>query len=381
MSDTLSATPDQGHPVAATGSRGIRFLQNPSMRVFLFMAMLAIFSGLMHKLVVLPELKLDQSLAERGLNLWLRAFRGLVPTVMAYGVLVLGIERRRLTEFDPRKLPRHVVLGWLLGMGLLLAAGGAMALFGTYSVHGTHADAYLLGPFFVLGLLPGITEEIVSRGVLFRVVEDGLGTWIALAFSAVLFGAGHLGNPNATVWSSIAIAVEAGLLLGMAYAATRSLWFVMALHAAWNFTQGAILGIPVSGIAVHGLFDSTTQGAPILSGGQFGAEGSILTVIICTSVAFLFTRRAIAIGQVRKPVWPSARTYLKAALAWLVTVAVLWSLVHFLPLAHANPRAVYVLGKVEQAMPVIAIVLAFFFWLGAAPAPSQGRGPREGEAA
>ena len=160
-----------------------------------------------------------------------------------------------------------------------------------------------LAPLLVLGLLPGITEEIMFRGVLFRVIEDGLGTWAALIVSAMFFGLVHLGNPNATLWSSIAIAVEAGLLLGMAYAWTRSLWFVMGLHAAWNFTQGTLLGIPVSGIALKGLLDSSTQGSAWLSGGEFGAEASVTTVIVCTALAAFFTHKAISQKRIRPPFW------------------------------------------------------------------------------
>jgi hypothetical protein len=160
-----------------------------------------------------------------------------------------------------------------------------------------------IAPLIVIGILPGITEEIMFRGVLFRIIEDGLGTWIALFLSAIFFGAVHLANPNATTWSSIAIALEAGLLLGMAYAWTRSLWFVMGLHAAWNFTQGTVLGIPVSGVAVKGFMASSTQGNVWLSGGEFGAEASVTTVLICTALAAFFTRKAIEQRRIRPPFW------------------------------------------------------------------------------
>jgi membrane protease YdiL (CAAX protease family) len=213
------------------------------------------------------------------------------------------VERRRITELAPEKLLSHSAIGWLVGTGIMLLAATAMAVVGAYRVHGINHDAYLLGPLVVLGLLPGIAEEIVARGVLFRVVEDGLGTWIALVISALLFGFGHMANPNATIWSSTAIAIEAGLLLGMAFAWTRSLWFCMGLHAAWNFTQGPLLGIPVSGFELKGLLDSTTQGPVLLSGGEFGAEASILTVIICVTVAGFFTRKAIDQGRIKVPFW------------------------------------------------------------------------------
>ena len=68
-----------------------------------------------------------------------------------------------------------------------------------------------------------------------------------------MFGAAHLGNPNSTYFAAFCIAVEAGILLGAAYMLTRSLWLPMALHAAWNFTQGEIFDVNVSGVDEHGL--------------------------------------------------------------------------------------------------------------------------------
>lgn len=90
------------------------------------------------------------------------------------------------------------------------------------------------------GLGAGIGEEILFRGVLFRIVEEGLGTWAALLVSALFFGAVHLGNPGATLWSSATIAIEAGLLFGLLYHVTRSLYLCMGVHAAWNFMQGTV---------------------------------------------------------------------------------------------------------------------------------------------
>ena len=91
-------------------------------------------------------------------------------------------------------------------------------------------------------------EELLFRGILFRWIEEFGGSWAALMVTSVLFGLAHVINPNATWFSSFAIAVEAGVLLGGAYMLTRSLWMPMGLHAAWNFTQGDIFDVPVSGI-------------------------------------------------------------------------------------------------------------------------------------
>jgi membrane protease YdiL (CAAX protease family) len=289
----------------------LRIWRNKKLRIVMFMlfriAFFAVVALLLGKalrlLIPVKSVEIGQAMTVTGVELWLRAVRSLIPTVLAYWLLVRFVERRRITELAPEKLLSHSAIGWLVGTGIMLLAATAMAVVGAYRVHGINHDAYLLGPLVVLGLLPGIAEEIVARGVLFRVVEDGLGTWIALVISALLFGFGHMANPNATIWSSTAIAIEAGLLLGMAFAWTRSLWFCMGLHAAWNFTQGPLLGIPVSGFELKGLLDSTTQGPVLLSGGEFGAEASILTVIICLTVAGFFTRKAIDQGRIKVPFW------------------------------------------------------------------------------
>jgi len=273
------------------------------LRIVAFVLLAFLLGKAMRWLMPFEPMKPDRAMAVSGSELWLRGLRSLIPTALAYWLLVRFIERRKVTELAPRKLLTHSAVGWLVGTATLIVAAAAMAAFGAYRVQGLNTDVYLTGPLVVLGLLPGITEEIVARGILFRVVEDGLGTWVALAISAALFGLGHMANPNATAWSSIAIAIEAGLLLGMAFAWTRSLWFCMGLHAAWNFTQGPLLGIPVSGFELKGLLVSTTQGPALLSGGEFGAEASILTVVVCVSLAGYFTRKAIDQGQIKPPVW------------------------------------------------------------------------------
>ena len=321
MSDAIPADA----PATATQSPrpGLvqRFLRHPATTMvarILFFTLIAWFVAYLLGMVIelpkyKPEAALASTLSEAGATPWLRQLRNLLPTIIGYLLMVKLLERRRLDEFEARKAPAHLATGWLVGMGILVAAAAALALPGYYSVQGTNPEAHLLTPFLVLGAGAGIGEEIVARGILFRVVEECFGTWFALLFSATIFGLGHIANPNATWWSSLAIAVEAGFLLGMAFAWTRTLWFVIALHAAWNFTQGPLLGIPVSGIAVDGLVKSTLAGPPMLSGGEFGAEGSILTMIICVAVAWFFASRAWREGKIHAPRVGSRRIYLIAA--------------------------------------------------------------------
>jgi membrane protease YdiL (CAAX protease family) len=310
MSQTAeNVVPPAPSAEAAPPGRLLRFWRHPITqmlaRIIVFVALMALFGYLLRLVIILPSLKDDPTmgLSETGATPWLREFRSLLPTVLAYLLVVRFLEKRPVSELGPRRLPLFLAGGWFTGMGIMVASALLLALFGFYRVQGFNADANLVTPLLVLGIGAGVGEEIVARGILFRVVEECFGTWAALVFSAALFGLGHIANPNATWWSSLAIAVEAGLLLGMAFAWTRSMWFVIALHAAWNFTQGPLLGIAVSGIAIKGLLASTLQGPPMLSGGEFGAEGSVLALAICVGLALWFTRRAQAAGRIVPPYW------------------------------------------------------------------------------
>ncbi|MDQ6646801.1 MAG: CPBP family intramembrane metalloprotease, partial [Pseudomonadota bacterium] len=190
-----------------------------------------------------------------------------VPALIAYLLLVRLIERRTVDELAPRKLLRDGAVGLAAGLLLFSAVVGVLYLLGSYHVIGTRPDAPWLPALLVGGLGAGIGEEIIARGVLFRITEEGLGTWGALVVSALFFGLAHSANPGATVWSSAAIAIEAGLLFGLLYHVTHSLYVCMGLHAAWNFTQGTVYGIPVSGMPADGWLISTRSGPDWLSGG------------------------------------------------------------------------------------------------------------------
>ncbi|WEN14907.1 type II CAAX endopeptidase family protein [Rhodanobacter sp. AS-Z3] len=207
--------------------------------------------------------------------------RALIP-LFAYLILVKWLERRRITELAPVTLIPQGLLGIAFGLVLFSTVVGVLYLLGSYHVTGSNPNAPWLPALLVVGLGAGIGEEIMFRGVLFRMVEEGLGTWVALLISALFFGAVHLGNPGATLWSSAAIAIEAGLLFGMLYHVTRSLPLCMGLHAAWNFAQGTIYGIPVSGTDAEGWLVSTRSGPDWLSGGVFGAEASVIALALCS---------------------------------------------------------------------------------------------------
>jgi len=226
-----------------------------------------------------------------------------LPAVLAYLVLVKLVERRPVDELAPRRWLPQGGLGLLAGLTLFSAVVGVLWLLGSYHVTGTNPNAGWLPALLMVGIGAGVGEEIICRGVLFRISEEGLGTWWALAISALFFGAAHLGNPGATVWAGTAIAIEAGLLFGMVYHVTRSLPLCMGLHAAWNFAQGTIYGIPVSGTSADGWLISTRSGPDWLSGGVFGAEASVIALALCSLCTLALLYLALRRGSIVPPAW------------------------------------------------------------------------------
>lgn len=231
----------------------------------------------------------------------------LLPALIGYLILVKLIEQRRVSELSPRDLPAFGTAGLVIGAVLFSLVVAVLWLAGSYHVTGTNPQVDWLPAVLVAGIGAGIGEEIVVRGVLFRLVEEGLGTWWALLISALFFGAAHIANPAATLWSSAAIAIEAGVLLALLYAVTRSLWTCIGLHAAWNIMQGTVYGIPVSGGKVDGWLVSRRTGPDWLSGGAFGAEASVVALAMCSMLSVILLVIALRRHSIVPPKWRRTR--------------------------------------------------------------------------
>lgn len=212
------------------------------------------------------------------------------------------VEHRQLSDVSLKGALVELLAGLAIGALLFSLVVAVIALLGGYQVVGTR-PASVLYPIIGLSIVSGVTEEIMLRGLFFRIIENWLGSWVALALSAALFGALHLGNPNATLVAGGAIAIEAGVMLAAIYMVTRRLWAAIGLHAAWNFTQGGVFGIPVSGFDVQGLLVPRVTGPELLTGGDFGAEASLPAMLICTAFGIALLVIAVRRGQVKQPYW------------------------------------------------------------------------------
>lgn len=276
-------------------------LLSPVARIALFAAAMVILTFVAHAIFHPPGGGVTvANLLQRP---WAQLGVRMLPAVLAYLALVWLVERRRPRELALRDIPTFGIAGLLGGSLLFSFIIGILWLFGSYHVTGTQSDTHWLAQVLVLGIAAGVGEEIVFRGVLFRIVEEGIGTWWALAISALVFGLLHIGNPGATVWTAVAIAIEAGILFGLVYHLTRSLWACIGLHVAWNVIQGTVYGISVSGIHTEGFLVSTRTGPSWLSGGTFGVEASVVSLISCCVLSAILLVVAIHRGSIVPPCW------------------------------------------------------------------------------
>jgi membrane protease YdiL (CAAX protease family) len=220
----------------------------------------------------------------------------------SYGAYVRLVEKRAVTELSAGHTARE--LGFGLGLGALLfcATIGIVAAFGAYQITGNNGWQIMLAvlPASILG---GVLEEVLIRGVVFRILEQWLGSWTALGISAVIFGALHLLNPGATLLNAAAISIEAGVLLAAAYMLTRRLWLCIGTHIAWNFTQGGIFSVAVSGGSSKGLLQSRMVGPDWLTGGAFGAEASVVALVVCLAAGIALLVLAAKKGHIVPAFW------------------------------------------------------------------------------
>lgn len=232
---------------------------------------------------------------------------GAAVLIILYKLVIRRLGERPRDDLRFAGAVRPLLTGFGLGFLIFAAAVAVAAVIGIYRITGEGDSsglvAALLGPAF----FTAVSEEMLFRAILFRWIEEFAGSWAALAVTAALFGAVHLHNPNASLMGAVGIAFEAGVMLGGAYMLTRSLWLPMGIHAAWNFAQGEIFDIPVSGLRVHGLLQARLSGSPLLTGNGFGLEASPIAMLVATGAGVWLVVLAVKRGELMQPRWVRRR--------------------------------------------------------------------------
>ena len=220
------------------------------------------------------------------------SWRRSVPWVVGSLALVLGAFVV-LRFFDRRPigmLGLDLSRGWLqellVGLAAGLVATGTLVLilllFGSVSLElspSATASLAVLPLLFFIFLWAGALEELVFRGYLMQAMAEGSRRWIAAVLLCIPFTWGHADNPDVT-GIGVANIFLAGVTLAVLYFQTRRLWLPISFHLSWNLTQSWLWGFDVSGIKIdHQFFLMTPTGSDLVTGGEFGLEGSVLSTI------------------------------------------------------------------------------------------------------
>lgn len=236
----------------------------------------------------------------------------MIGSLLAVGVILLlgrTLQGKALEEtgISPRGALPQVTQGVLVGAVIMGLVAGLMALAGWYKVAEINFDAFAIGRGLTLFFFVALFEELLFRGILFWQLDNVFGSWLALVFSSALFGATHLGNPGATVWSTLTLAVSAGACLGAAYLMTRNVWAAVGLHWAWNFLLGPIFGFAVSGHDTYSLLTASINGPELWTGGAFGPEAGLPVLIFGALASIVMLWVAAQRKYVSPPSWSRRR--------------------------------------------------------------------------
>lgn len=215
----------------------------------------------------------------------------------ACGQILEGLPARALGWGLHRGWSRDFLTGTLTGAVSLLLAAGVATVFGGFrftlspqSMMQGVGKTVLFSLFFFI--LAAAAEEVLFRGYPLQTLTRAHLAWVGVILTSVPFALAHLGNPNAVPGFTFINTALAGIWLGAAYLRTRSLWFPLGIHWAWNWTMGAILGLPVSGIDAltpAPLLHASVTGPAWLTGGSYGIEGgAACTIALLISTIFIW---------------------------------------------------------------------------------------------
>jgi len=275
-----------------------KVLQFPLVRMLI--AVLFVGVGLLVGQTLLGVLRSVLSITNTGFANVL-AFILITPaTYFAYWAYVRYVEKRNMVELGRAGAGQESGLGSLMGFGLFSLVIAILWLLGFYRVSGFNLVWLSLIGALAGALVSAFVQELIFRAVIYRVAEEWLGTWWALAISAILFGLIHLTSAGATIFSALAVALQAGVLLGAAYALTHRLWMVLGIHVAWDFANDGIFGVGFAGQtgqSTHGLLQASLNGPDLFTGGAFGVEASIVSFFIVLIAGILLLRAAYQMRQ------------------------------------------------------------------------------------
>lgn len=218
--------------------------------------------------------------------------------IVFLGVAILNFKKNKISILNGIgiKLGKNtyieIVIGILIGFIAMIGIYGLELNFELINfIKINRIDNGLLRVFLLIAFY-ALFEEVIFRGVMLNgMIAVFRKKYIAVLLTGIIFGLMHAGNPHATSISIISNGIG-GVMYSIAFLGSESLWLPFALHFAWNFFQGPMLGFPVSGINFTCIISQNyTVGSELLTGGAYGPEAGIIGIgfrFVVIALLFLY---------------------------------------------------------------------------------------------
>ena len=267
----------------APGPRWRRVLRHPLARMLT--ATLSMF------LALALSFALTEALLPKDLQVGWPSLVAALACALGYWAYARWVERRAVTELGGAGALVEVARGAALGLLLGLLALAPLWGLGVYRIEGLGDGLPLLKQVPEM-LLVAVMEELLMRGVVFRIAQQAWGSRRALVLTTLLFVVAHM--PGGISPMGMLVTAAASLAFTAAYQISGRLWLPMGMHFAWNYLFSAVFSVPVSGHEAKGWLHGVISGPDWLSGGAYGIEASAPALLVWSAAAVLLLRRAFS---------------------------------------------------------------------------------------
>lgn len=218
---------------------------------------------------------------------WFTVISLFATAIMTLLVIVYcrGVEGRSYASLGLRKkgMAKNYGFGYLIGIAMITATVALAVALGGAKFTGLNSSVSVLyiALFFLGYLVQGMSEEVCFRGYFMVSCASRVHVGIAVFISSLAFSAMHLANSGISFFAIINLTLF-GAFAAVYVLRTDDLWGACAIHSAWNFFQGNVFGISVSGSAMSSSVFGTAfvDGRELISGSAFGIEGGLCTTIV-----------------------------------------------------------------------------------------------------
>lgn len=262
-------------PLTQTLPWRTRLARNPLVRILAGIACVQV--------PLIATMILAQNLVPKEMRIAWHHLLAAALCLAGYRFYVRRFEQRDASEASLRGAAPGLMRGLGIGAAISMAVVAILAAGGALTVAGSSSWTAALKPLSEQTMV-AMMEELLFRAVLFRIVEARWGTLTSLLVNVLVFALAHMPNEHITALAILNTGV-AGLGLCAGWLLTRSVWLPVGMHFAWNYLFDGVLGVPVSGHAARGWLHLQLSGPEWLSGGAYGVEGSLVTLLAWAAAA------------------------------------------------------------------------------------------------